>query len=160
MNIQILNVDYCNKKQATDLSYLLNEYAKDPMGGGQALPDNVLNNLAAELAKLPHALSVICYIDGKPAGLINAFEAFSTFSCKPLINIHDVVVLKEFRGNNLCQKMLLEIEAIAKNKGCCKLTLEVLTKNEAAKASYKKFGFSDFELDPAAGTAVFWQKTL
>jgi len=160
MNIETLKVDYSNQSQAADLCYLLNEYAKDPMGGGEALPDMVLNNIANELAKLPHALSIICYIDKKPAGLINCFEAFSTFNCKPLINIHDVVVLEEYRGNGLSQKMLLEVESIAKQKGCCKLTLEVLTKNEAAKSSYKKFGFSDYVLDSSAGTAVFWQKLL
>ena len=113
-----------------------------------------------ELAKLPHAFSIIAYVDGKPAGLVNCFEAFSTFSCKPLVNIHDVIVIKEFRGHNLSQNMLAKVEEIAKSKGCCKLTLEVLSKNEAARSSYTKFGFSDYELDPKMGTAQFWQKLI
>jgi ribosomal protein S18 acetylase RimI-like enzyme len=36
----------------------------------------------------------------------------------------------------------------------------VLSNNEAAKSAYQKFGFSDYELDPQAGTALFWQKLL
>lgn len=40
-----------------------------------------------------------------------------------------VIVLKEFRGDNLSQKMLAKVEEVAKSKGCCKLTLEVLNKN-------------------------------
>jgi len=48
-----------NKIQAQDLTYLLNQYAQDPMGGGKALPKEVLENLADELAKLPHAGSVL-----------------------------------------------------------------------------------------------------
>ncbi|MFQ5485228.1 MAG: GNAT family N-acetyltransferase [Desulfobacterales bacterium] len=83
-----------------------------------------------------------------------------SFSCKPLINIHDVVVLNEFRGNGISLKMLDKVEEIAKSKGCCKITLEVLSNNDVAKSAYRKFGFSSYELDPKAGTAVFWQKLL
>ncbi len=56
--------------------------------------------------------------------------------------------------------MLDKVEEVAIEKGCCKITLEVLSKNEAAKSAYKKFGFSDYELDPNAGSALFWQKRL
>jgi len=38
--------------------------------------------------------------------------------------------------------------------------LEVLSNNEVAKSAYSKFGFSGYELDPKAGAALFWQKTL
>ena len=56
--------------------------------------------------------------------------------------------------------MLERVEEIALSKGCCKLTLEVLTGNKAAKASYNKFGFVGYELDPNIGRAQFWQKLL
>ena len=45
-------------------------------------------------------------------------------------------------------------------RGCCKLTLEVLDNNFIAKALYKKFGFSDYQLDPEYGNALFWEKKL
>lgn len=76
----------------------------------------------------------------------------------PLINIHDVVVVDEFRGLGLSQKMLSKVEEIATSKGCCKITLEVLEGNNVAKRSYIKFDFSGYELDPVMGKAVFWQK--
>ena len=160
MNIKILDVDYNNEKQALELIDLLKAYALDPMGGGNPLEESVTENLITELSRLPHAFSIICYVNERPAGLINCFEAFSTFLCKPLLNIHDVIVLKEFRGNGLSQKMLERVEEIALSKGCCKLTLEVLTGNEAAKSSYNKFGFVGYELDPKIGRAQFWQKLL
>ena len=56
--------------------------------------------------------------------------------------------------------MLAKVEEIAKAKGCCKITLEVLSNNEVAKASYAKYGFKGYELDPKAGHAIFWQKEL
>lgn len=160
MNIKIIKVNYNNEKQAKELIYLLNVYASDPMGGGQPLKQYVVENLVKELSKLPHAFSVIGYVDNEPAGLINCFEAFSTFSCKPLVNIHDVIVLKKFRGNEVSQKMLELVEEIAVTKGCCKLTLEVLTGNEVAKSSYEKYGFSNYELDPKVGVAQFWEKVI
>jgi len=160
MNIQILRADYLDPAQAADIVFLLNGYALDPMGGGEALAPEVREELVATLATLPHALSLLCYVDGKPAGLVNCFEGFSTFRCRKLLNIHDIAVLPEFRGLGLSQRLLEAVEAVARERGCCKLTLEVLEGNEAAKASYEKFGFGAYQLDPALGQAMFWQKPV
>jgi len=160
MKIEIIQADYLKSTHARDIVYLLNLYANDPMGGGQPLNKSIQDNLVQELAKLPHAFSILAYVDGNPAGLINCFDAFSTFSCKPLINIHDVIVKNEYRGNGLSQKMLHKVENIAQKKGCCKITLEVLEANEIARSSYSRFGFSGYELDPKMGKALFWQKPI
>lgn len=160
MDIKVREVNYNDSKQANELIILLSAYASDSMGGGKPLERYVKENLIKELSKLPHAFSVISYVNNQAVGLVNCFEAFSTFSCKPLVNIHDVMVLKEFRGNGISQKMLGKVEEIALAKGCCKLTLEVLNGNEAAKSSYKKYGFSSYELDPKVGSAQFWQKLI
>ncbi len=160
MKMEVLIADYLDERHGRDIGYLLNNYAEDPMGGGEPLTDYVKQNLAQELSKVPHAFSVICYVEGKPAGLINCFEAFSTFKCKPLINIHDIVVVDEFRGLGISQSMLAKVEELAIEKGCCKITLEVLEGNEIARNSYIKFGFDGYELDPNMGKALFWQKVL
>lgn len=158
--IDVFIADYHNPQHAHDLGWLLNQYARDPMGGGGALPGEITDNLASELAKRPHAFSVLCYVDDRPAGLINCFEGFSTFLCKPLVNIHDLAVVAEFRGLKLSQKMLRRVEEEARVRGCCKLTLEVLQGNQVAQQAYVKFGFAGYELDPELGSAIFWQKTL
>ncbi|MCB1696223.1 MAG: GNAT family N-acetyltransferase [Halioglobus sp.] len=116
--------------------------------------------MVAGLAALPHAVTLLCYVDGRPAGLANCFEGFSTFSCRKLLNIHDITVLAEFRGLGLSQHLLREIEVVARERGCGKLTLEVLAGNEPAKCAYRKFGFDAYQLDPALGEALFWQKSL
>jgi len=130
------------------------------MGGGEPLSDFIKENLAKELSKIAHAFSVICYVDGKPVGLINCFEMFSTFTCKPLINIHDIVVVNGFRGLGISQLMLTKVEKRAQEKGCGKMTLEVLEGNDIAKKAYLKFGFDGYELDPKMGKALFWQKVI
>jgi len=97
---------------------------------------------------------------GQAAGLINCFEGLSTFLCKPLLNIHDVVVTSIHRGERLLARMLRKVEEIAVDRGCCKLTLEVLEGNTLAQAAYRSAGFLGYELDPKQGRAMFWEKKL
>jgi len=160
MIIKLIKVDYKNEQHGKDLIMLLNAYALDPMGGGESLAPYVQQNLVATLAKRDDVFTVLCYVDDEPAGIINCVEGFSTFSCKPLVNIHDCGVLNKFRGLGLSLKMFAEVEKIAIERGCCKLTLEVLQGNEVAKNAYKKLGFSGYELDPRLGHALFWEKKL
>ncbi|MFO6423630.1 GNAT family N-acetyltransferase [Motilimonas sp. KMU-193] len=160
MKIDVKVVDYQHPQQGQDLVALLNAYALDPMGGGEPLAADVAANLVARLAELDHALSLICYVDGEPAGLTNAFYGFSTFKAKPLINIHDIAVNPAFRGLGISQLMLDKLEQIAREKGCCKVTLEVLEGNTVAQNAYRKAGFAGYELDPKMGRALFWQKSL
>lgn len=139
---------------------LLDLYASEPIGGGEQLEERVKEILVAELAKLPHAFSILAYVDGQPAGLVNCFEVFSTFTCKAVINIHDVMVIDEYRGRGICRRMLEKVEEIARITGCCKMTLEVLSGNASAKSAYNKFGFSNYALAPNAGETLFWEKMM
>jgi ribosomal protein S18 acetylase RimI-like enzyme len=157
---EVLSADYSDPRHQDLIPRLLDAYARDPLGGGQPLGEEVKANLVGELRKLPQALSLLGFCDGKPAGLVNAFFGFSTFRCKPLLNIHDMIVLLEYRGLGLSQLLLGTAESIARARGCCKLTLEVQGGNEVAKGSYRKFGFTGYELDPRHGQAQFWQKWL
>lgn len=158
--ILVLQASYSNSVHAEAIGLLLNHYAQDPMGGGHALSADLLQQLPAELAKRPHAFSVLAFVGGEPAGLVNCFEGFSTFACRPLVNVHDVVVKEPFRGLGLSQKMLQKVEEIARQRGCCKITLEVLEGNAVAQSPYAKFGFSAGMFDPAHGQMLFWIKPL
>lgn len=139
---------------------LLDAYARDPMGGGRPLPAGVRSELIPGLKRRSDYFGFVALSGGRPAGLVNCFEGFSTFYARPLMNIHDVVVLPEYRGRGLSLRMLDHVEAMARGRGCCKLTLEVLSNNVVAKGAYEKFGFGGYELDPAAGQALFWEKRL
>lgn len=139
---------------------LLDAYARDPAGGGTPLNDFVHANLADELAKRPQAFSVLAFDGAQPVGLINCFEGFSTFACRPLVNVHDVVVLASHRGRRIAPLMLAKVEELARERGACKLTLEVLSGNTAAMKSYERQGFAGYQLDPSFGTATFMQKKL
>ncbi len=139
---------------------LLDHYARDPMGGGAGLSDYVRANLVRELRDLPTFHGALAWRDDEAVGLINCFAGFSTFAAKPLLNIHDIVVRDDSRGQGVGQALLHWAEQRAGDLGCCKLTLEVLSNNTRALAAYQCAGFAPYVLDPAAGHALFLQKTL
>jgi GNAT superfamily N-acetyltransferase len=157
---EILLADLSLPPHGEAIIYLLNEYAKDEMGGGTELSIFVKNNLVSELKKRQGFYIILAFVDGHPAGLVNCFEGFSTFACKPLLNIHDVFVIAEYRGRGISKKMLNKAEEIAISLDCCKLTLEVLEGNTIAQMAYKSCGYSGYELNPKMGKAMFWQKKL
>ncbi len=158
--MNIIEADFSDPNHSEAIIKLLNEYALDPMGGGRELPDHVKTNLVKELHKRDIAHVVLAFANGEAAGMVISFEGFSTFSCKPLLNIHDIIVTKKLRGKGLAKKMLQKAEEIAVALDCCKLTLEVLEGNNTAQAVYKSLGFSGYELDPKMGKAMFWEKKL
>ncbi|NRB77070.1 MAG: GNAT family N-acetyltransferase [Saccharospirillaceae bacterium] len=156
----IIQIDYNNQQQNEDLLYLLNEYACDEMGGGEPLSEFCKQNLIKNLTNNQSAVSFILYDQQKPIGFSNCFLGFSTFICRPLMNIHDFAVLDGYRGKKLSQLLLTHIEQYAKIKDCCKITLEVLENNHAAKKAYQNYGFAGYELLEKSGVAMFWQKKL
>lgn len=158
--IEIIEADMSVPTHAEAMVQLLDEYALDPMGGSQGLSDYVKTNLPVELAKRKTVRVILAFVDTKPAGLVVCLEGFSTFACKPLLNIHDVIVALAYRGRGLSKLLLQKAEAIALELGCCKLTLEVLEGNHIAQSAYKACGFSGYELNPQMGKALFWEKKL
>jgi ribosomal protein S18 acetylase RimI-like enzyme len=156
----IIRADYANADHAAAVVDLLDVYARDPMGGGTPLSDATRGTLIAGLSNTPGAFSLLAYANDVPVGLANCFFGYSTFAAKPLVNIHDMVVLPGHRGLGIARAMFDEIERIAAGSGACKVTLEVLSGNERAKSLYASLGYGDYALDPEQGTALFWQKRL
>lgn len=158
--VSTVRADYANPAHADGLVMLLDAYASDPAGGGEGLSAFAKSHLVDSLAARPQAYSVLAFDGALPVGLVNCIEGFSTFACKPLVNVHDVAVLRSHRGRGIAERMLLEAEAIARERGAVKLTLEVLSGNHGAMRLYHRIGFAGYQLDPAMGTAVFLQKWL
>jgi GNAT superfamily N-acetyltransferase len=158
--IKIVRADYADSIHAAALVYLLDSYARDPAGGGEALSDYARANLVSQLAARPFIFSILAFDGDTPVGLINAIEGFSTFACRPLVNVHDVVVLPSHRGRGIAAQMFAAVETIAVERGACKLTLEVLDGNTSARTLYQRLGFAAYQLDPSMGHAQFMHKWL
>ncbi|MGI9134236.1 MAG: GNAT family N-acetyltransferase, partial [Rhodoferax sp.] len=136
--LRICRADYGNSAHARALVYALDAYARDPMGGSQPLSQFARDHLVQSLAALPQAFSVLAFYGSdennldQVAGLVNCLEGFSTFACRPLVNVHDLAVLPTYRGRGVGAGMLALVEQLALERGACKLTLEVLQGNAAA----------------------------
>ena len=158
--LQVRRADYSATADRTALLDLLDAYAQDPMGGGEALPADVRARLCDDLARHPLAVSFIAWLGDQPVGLANCFEGYSTFKARPLLNVHDMVVHPAHRARGIGQALLAACEDHARERGCCKLTLEVLSGNQRAMRSYAHFGFAPYVLDPREGQALLMQKWL
>ncbi|AMG87817.1 MULTISPECIES: GNAT family N-acetyltransferase [Bordetella] len=158
--LEIIEADFNDAAHARAIIALLDEYARGPMGGGEPLSAHARANLVAELARRPHARALLAWQDGEPAGLAICIEGFSTFACRPLLNLHDLAVAERFRGQGVGTRLLEALEALAARLGCCKVTLEVLEGNTRAQALYRRLGYAGYELAADTGRAMFWQKKL
>ena len=153
-------MDFADPEQALVFVGLLDMYARDPMGGGQGLANDVKQRLPQDLASWPGGVHLVAWFADEAVGVLNAFMGYSTFRAKPLMNVHDIAVRPDYRGRGIGQAMLGELELIARQRDCCKLTLEVLSGNTNARKAYEHFGFEDYCLDPQMGAACFMQKWL
>jgi len=133
---------------------LLDSYARDPMGAGQALSGEVRARLAADLARHPGAYGLLVERAAEAVGFATCFLGYSTFRARPLLNIHDIAVLPAWRGRSAARALLEGIEQLARELGCCKLTLEVREDNPRARGVYEQAGFQP------ATCSLFLEKPL
>ena len=140
MSFSTKQADYRNAKDAADLLQMLREYASF-----ENCDRPELEQIPEKLADFPTAFSVLAYAERSHwnvIGLVNCFFGFSTFQVRPLVNIHDVIVTRRYRGCGVAAAMLDEVERIARAHDCCRLTLEVYADNEPARRAYHKYGFT------------------
>ena len=108
---------------------MVDAYSRDAMGDGKPLDQDIREQLIHGLRRHPTTLIFLAF-DGDQAGRsCRLFHRFlDTFAAKPLINIHDFVVLPTSRGKGIGATVAGGGRNKAKELGCCKLTLEVMEK--------------------------------
>jgi len=143
MNLHVRPADLADTRDADGIAMLLNSYALEPVGLGRPLPRDVRERLVPALKEIPSALVLLAFADDAAIGIAVCFAGFSTFRARPLLNIHDLAVLPEYRGKGVGRALLQAAEDYARRQGCCRLTLEVLENNAGAQALYRSFGFDD-----------------
>ena len=141
--IQIKQADLTRPDHAEIFLHLLSAYMQDPKG--QMNPDATPPDpsTAENLSRYGHAEVFFAKLGDAHVGMAVCFVGFSTFRNRPLLNIHDLIVLPAYRRNGAARAMLAHIEAFAREHGACKLTLEVREDNEAADRLYTAFGFAE-----------------
>jgi GNAT superfamily N-acetyltransferase len=139
---------------------LMDAFSRDAMGNSRPMAPDVRDRLIPGLKAHPTTLIFLAYVDAYPVGLAICFHGFSTFAALPLINIHDFVVLAEARGRGVGRRILAAVEAAARDRGCCKVTLEVQENNHRARKVYAAAGFVQAVFAAEAGGSLVLTKPL
>lgn len=153
--INFVFCDYADPVHQKTLIELINHYMADPMGGCEPLSSEQSKNLVEGLSKHPSSFVLFVKVKDTFTGLTTCFVNFSTFKAKPYINIHDIIVRKEYRGKGLGRALLEYVLAYAKEHGYCKVTLEIRDDNAVAQHLYRSLGFEDTQ-----PPMWFWTKTI
>jgi ribosomal protein S18 acetylase RimI-like enzyme len=151
-SIRIIQADLNLPEHQRAVGELTSMYAADEMGNGAPLSTEILSRLIPGLRNHPTTIIFLAYDGEKPVGIANCFLGFSTFAAKPLINIHDLAVVPERRGQHVGRALLEAVEQHARQFGCAKVTLEVQENNKRAQQVYKSAGF--------VGGSYFYAKKL
>lgn len=159
-SVEIFLADLAILEHRRAIVDMINAYAQDPMGNGGPLPAEVLSSLPDRLQEHPTTCIFLAYEQDQPVGIAVCFYGFSTFAAQRLLNIHDLSVIPSHRGRGIGRQLLGAAERHARGTNCCKLTLEVLENNLAAKALYRSVGFSQLSYQADAGGALFYCKPL
>jgi GNAT superfamily N-acetyltransferase len=160
MSIRIVEADLSLAEHQEAVLAMVDAYSRDAMGNGKPLDQDVRTRLIPGLRRHPTTLIFLAFDGVQPIGAAVCFIGFSSFAAKPIINIHDFVVLPASRGKGIGRRLLEAVEAKARELGCCKLTLEVMDKNHQAIRMYQASGFERYSLQEEAGVAIFMSKPL
>lgn len=155
IEIRVIRANLHDTQQLDAIVNMLDAYMRDPMGDQHPFDRTKRNQLIEGLQNMPTSRIFLAYLQGHLAGMVIGFIGFSTFAARPLLNLHDVVVLDEFRGLGVGRRLMETVIASAKSEGCCKLTLEVRKDNLVARSLYRRMGFHD--QNPSMN---FWVKEI
>ena len=160
MSTEIIEADLANDAHIASIIEVIDTYAREPAGGSEPLAAAVRERLRTDLRTIDHALILLALQDHKTVGIAVCFRGYSTFTARPLLNIHDFAVLPSHRGQGIGHMLLAAVEQRARAEDCCKLTLEVLNHNEGARRLYAAVGFNDGGPGQADTATLFLQKRL
>lgn len=159
MSVTIVEADLNTAPHQDAILLLLNAYASDLMGRGKPLSDAVQRNLIAGLQAHPTTLVLLAFDADQPVGVAVCFRGFSTFAARPLLNIHDLAVLPDYRGRGIGRRLLEATHRRAAELGCCKVTLEVREDNHRAQGLYRSLGYGKRNGDGEAAM-LFWERSI
>jgi ribosomal protein S18 acetylase RimI-like enzyme len=155
MSLTVLLADLINPRHQQAIVELLDMYCRDEFGDGKPLDEQARANLISGLVQHGGARVFLAYDGDRPVGVALCLVGFSSFRGRPLVNIHDIAVSPQARGQGVGRQLLKAVEADARALGCCKVTLEVRSDNVRAMGLYRSVGFRRSEPE-----TLFWTQKL
>src|SRR6266516_4077854 len=112
--IRIVEADLSFPAHQEAVLAMVDAYSRDAMGDGKPLDQDVRTQLIPGLRRHPTTLIFLAFNGDQPLGAAVCFIGFSTFAAKPLINIHDFLVLSALRRKGVGRRLLRTIERKAR----------------------------------------------
>lgn len=151
----IMEADPADSRSLDDLLTVLNAYKSEGMGEGVPYSEQELTLLKGQFNSSPSVLVFLVYAGDAIAGASVCFKTFSTFSAANVLNVHDLCILREFRGKGLGRGLMQAIIEKGRELLCSKITLEVREDNGIAQDLYKSLDFGESQ-----PVMRFWRKML
>lgn len=148
----IVDADLSCPDHREGLLSVLDNYASVPHISGKPLPTEIREALPDRLNAHPGRVVLLAIQSDRVVGVAICFPGFSTFAARPLLNLHDLAVHGDCRGQGVGGLLLAAVDDRARELGCCRVTLEVVEDNPGAKRLYERTGFKM--------TQEFWRKEL
>lgn len=128
-----------------DIEFVVNStsaYYADEQGMGVPMPEEVVSRLRSRLSDMPGLRAGLAFVNNEFAGSALCVQSFGSFLARPILNIHDLSVLPEFRGKGVGSALLEWSENYARETDCSHVTLEVSHDNPTAQRLYRSRGYS------------------
>ena len=158
--VRIARADLEDEKDGAALLAMMESFALDPMGLGKPLPRETRERALPALRAHPTTRIWLAWDGAEPVGMLIGFVGFSSFRAMQLLNVHDLAVVPERRGQRIGEQLLAAAEAYGREQGFCKMTLEVQEENDRGRALYRRFGFGYYAAGKAQSPTLFLEKPL
>ncbi|MDR3440152.1 GNAT family N-acetyltransferase [Telmatospirillum sp.] len=110
---------------------------------GVSLTEEVIR--ADAFGEHPRFLAYLGEVEGDARGLMIVYLAYSSWAGKPTLVVHDLFVEASARGSGLGRALLKSAAALACDRDCCRVDVNVLAWNEKARGFYQSLGFAPLE---------------
>jgi GNAT superfamily N-acetyltransferase len=139
-NLRLLNLTNANDQAI--FRHFVNSISMD-MEGGEGIPvtEEAMDKSIRLFCETPTAYSFVGIADGNAVSLINAFKIISSWKGVFRLNLHDLVVDAEYRGQGYGKATLHALDEWCMANNIPQQTLEASAKNEKAIALYEAMGF-------------------
>lgn len=124
------------------LHALLTELAAFEQGSVDATPADLERDA---FGPTPHFAALLAEKDGRAVGMLTYLTLYSSWRGRPALMIHDLFVREEARGLGAGKALVTRLADLARERGCCRVDVNVLDWNERARAFYASLGFAHNE---------------
>ncbi|MBI5165373.1 MAG: GNAT family N-acetyltransferase [Magnetospirillum sp.] len=116
---------------------LIRELAAFEGGSVRSTPDDLLRD---GFGPQPRFEVLLAEEAGAVVGMLVFFPVYSTWEGRPGVMIHDLFVRSPARGRGIAKALVRHLAALAVERGCTRMDVNVLDWNEPARRFYQACG--------------------